>query len=167
MWRAWTSAVVAVAVVGGCDGTTRTEENVREALDQASVGGDVEVVVDPATNVVHLTGTVETLADRTRAGEVASAVVGTSGRVVNDLTVETLSVPLSDPDARLLERLDLLIDADPVLRERDVNFTVKDGSVVVTGEVRSAGEKDRVTRIVRSVGEVRSLTNELQVHPEP
>lgn len=48
-----------------------------------------------------------------------------------------------------------------------MNFTVKDWSVVVTGEVRSAGEKDRVTRIVRSVGEVRSLTNELQVHPEP
>jgi len=86
------AAAMVVAMAAGCDRERDTEENVRSALDQADLRA-IEVEVDQNAHTVHLLGTVDTLADRTRAGEVAAAVVGTSGRVVNELTVATLDEP--------------------------------------------------------------------------
>jgi len=87
----WIVSVVAgAAIVAGCDRRLETEDNVRKALDQANLRVDVDM--DDDTNIVHLSGTVETLADRTRAEEAASAAIGTSGaQVLNELTVTTLA----------------------------------------------------------------------------
>ncbi|MBI4263408.1 MAG: BON domain-containing protein [Acidobacteria bacterium] len=153
-------------VLVGC-GRPSTEDNVREALDEADIRS-VDVAVDEDANVVHLSGTVETLADRTRAEEIAAATVGTSGRVLNDVTVETLEeAPPEDPDQAVARAIDRLIDEDPVLRERDVNIAVTQGRVTVTGEVRSAAEKARADRIVSSAPGVAAVANELRVRGEP
>jgi|SRR5688500_652960 hypothetical protein len=87
--RHWRSAVI----VGGatlllaCTRAGDTEEMVREALVQAAVG-DVEVHQDSAG--VRLIGTTETLANRSRAEELARAIVGSSVEVRNEITVTGL-----------------------------------------------------------------------------
>jgi hypothetical protein len=87
--------IAAVAVVAGlalaCVQQGNTEEMVREALDQANIR-DVDVDLDSAAQTVRLTGTVETLADRVRAQELAAAIVGTTGHVRNEISVEGLGV---------------------------------------------------------------------------
>jgi hyperosmotically inducible protein len=165
MRTALCAAAAGAFLIGACSGTSDTEANVRKALDEADIQA-VEVHVDGDANVVHLSGTVETLAERTRAEEIASATIGTTGRVVNELTVEALDAPLDDPDARLTHSLDDRIDNDAVLRERDVNIAVSDGNVTVSGEVRSAAEKDRVTRILERAPGVVGVSNQLQIHTE-
>ena len=154
-----------MAVASGCHTRPDTEANVRQALDQANIHVDVDV--DDEANVVHLSGTVETVADRTRAEEVAKAAVGTSGQILNELTVTSLEdTTPDDPDGQLREALDRAIDEDRVLRERDVNVAVKNGVVSISGEVRSAEEKNRVGQIVKKVSGTKDVTNALQISPE-
>jgi osmotically-inducible protein OsmY len=159
-----------VATLGAACGGADTAENVRKALQQANMPG-VGVAMDNTAQTVHLRGSVGTQFDRTRAEEVASAVVGTSGRVLNELTVEGLEEaspgPVLGPDEDLKGTLDELVDEDAVLKQRDVNFQVADGVVTVTGEVRSAGERDRVTSIVQLAPEVKRVDNKLSIQPQP
>lgn len=90
---AWGLVLAAVLSTEACDRDADTESNVRKALDEANMAA-VQVDVDDDANVVHLQGTVGTLADRTRAEEIATAVVGTGGRVINEVTVDALSDPV-------------------------------------------------------------------------
>ena len=71
-----------------------------------------------------------------------------------------------EADSRIQAVLDQILDDDAVLRERDINFDVRNGSVTVIGEVRSAAEKDRVTEIVRRSPGVKQVANILVVHAE-
>jgi osmotically-inducible protein OsmY len=91
--RVRTKTICAVSIAAGlalgCFTPDDTKESVEQALEQANLS-DVEVSVDADSNVIRLTGTVERVADRVRAEEVASAIVGTTGRVQNELTVAGL-----------------------------------------------------------------------------
>jgi len=165
MWRRMGVSAAAGVLAVACGGGPETGDNVRDALGQANMRS-VHVDVDKDSRVVRLQGTVDTLADRTRAEEIAASVVGTTGRVVNALTVEALDdrAP-EDADGRLTDALDRLLDEDPVLRERDVNVHVSNGRVTITGEVRTTGEKNRVERLSRTAPGVTDVDNRLEMEP--
>jgi osmotically-inducible protein OsmY len=162
-----TSAVLFACVfVLACGGRVDHKENVEKALTQANLE-NVAVDVDDDANIVHLKGTVGSMSDRTRAEEVAAAAVGTSGRVLNELTVVGLNEETADDlDDEILDALDRMVDADPVLRERDINFEVVNGTVTVKGEVRNADEKNKVGQIVKAAPGVKDFANALEIHPE-
>jgi hypothetical protein len=86
-----TGAIVVALAVVACSGSS-TEDMVRDALTASGIA-DVEVQVAP--DAIRLSGTVETLADRSRAVELAASVVGPSTRVENDLAVSGLG-PLEE-----------------------------------------------------------------------
>jgi osmotically-inducible protein OsmY len=160
------TVLLALAVALACGGGADKKKDVEKALDQANIP-NVDVQVDNDANLVHLKGSVVSMADRTRAEEVATAAVGTSGRVLNELTVEGLNDDTAnDFDSKMTDTLDRMVDNDPVLRERDINFEVKNGIVTVKGEVRSATEKNRVTEIVKAAPGVKDFANALEIHPE-
>ena len=150
-----------------CGNRPDTKANVEKALDQANID-NIAVDVDDDAKIVHLKGSVSSMADRTRAEEIAVAAVGTSGRVLNELTVVGLNDETANSmDGHLLDTLDRTIDNDPVLKERDINFEVANGAVTIKGEVRSAEEKSKVAQLVRAAPGVKSVANALEVHPEP
>jgi predicted nucleotide-binding protein (sugar kinase/HSP70/actin superfamily) len=61
------AALVTAASLGmGCRRGPNTEENLRKALDQANMQ-QVSVNVDDDEHIVHLRGTVNSMADRSRA----------------------------------------------------------------------------------------------------
>lgn len=152
-----------VASMVACDRGPDTEENVRKALDQANLQ-TAKVVVDDDANIVHLQGTVGSMADRTRAAEIATAAVGTSGRVLNELTVEGLNDRTAgDFDGQIADTLDRMLDEDPVLKERDVTFEVSNGMVAITGEVRTADEKNRVEQLAKAGPGVKEVANGLEI----
>jgi hyperosmotically inducible periplasmic protein len=162
-----TSAIVLTCALSLACGTSEdTKQNVSKALEQANLR-NVAVDVDDDSKIVHLKGTVDTMSERTRAEEVAAAAVGTSGRVLNELIVESLNGEVAgDLDNEIEDTLDRMVDNDPVLKERDVNFAVANGVVTVTGEVRTAQEKNRVTQIVKAAPGVKDFANALEIHPE-
>jgi osmotically-inducible protein OsmY len=160
------AVLLACALAAGCGGDVDRKENVEKALTQANLE-HVAVDVDDDADIVHLKGTVGSMSDRTRAEEVAAAAVGTSGRVLNELTVEGLNTETAgDLDGEIHDTLDRMIDSDPVLSERDVNFEVSNGAVTIKGEVRSAEEKSTVEQIVKAAPGVKDLANALEIRPE-
>jgi osmotically-inducible protein OsmY len=154
----------AIAAIGtGCGRAPNTEENVRKALDQANMQA-VQVEVDQDANIVHLKGTVETMGDRTRAEEVASATVGTTGRVLNEVTVKGLNDETADDlDGDIDDVVNQTINKDPVLRERDIEVRVNNGMVTLTGEVASADEKTRVEQLAKAAPGVKDVANGLEI----
>src|SRR5512146_2918022 len=90
-FRGWAVAAAVTASFGAaCHRGPDTQGNLRKALDQANMQ-QVDVKVDDDEHIVHLKGVVGSMADRSRAQEVADAVVGTSGRVLNELAVKGLN----------------------------------------------------------------------------
>ena len=163
----WLVALAVAACVGtGCHRGPDVEGHLRKALDQANMR-EVAVKVDGESSIVHLKGTVGSMAVRSRAQEVADAVVGTSGRVLNELTVKGLNDTTADDlDGQIRRGLDRMIDNDPALNQRDVNFEVVNGMVTVNGEVRTVDEKNRVGEMTKAAPGVKDVANGLQIKPE-
>jgi len=119
---------------------------------------------DKEGRVVHLKGKVDTSYDRDRADQIANSIVGTSGKVVNELTVEGMDAETADDmDGQIENRLKDAVKADSSLANRDVDFNVNNGVVTITGEVRTADEKQRIGQIAKGTTGVKDVANELTV----
>lgn len=159
------AATLCCAAVFGaaCQRGPDTGENLRKALDQANMP-QVDVKVDADEHIVHLKGVVGSMAERSRAQEVADAVVGTAGRVLNELTVRGLNDTTADDlDDDIEDTLDRTIDNDPTLKQRDINFEVVNGMVTIKGEVRNADEKNRVVELAKAAPGVKDVANGLAI----
>jgi len=158
-------AVFATAIGVGCQSGPDTKDDVRKALDQANMQ-QVTVKVDDPERIVHLQGIVGSMEERSRAQEVADAVVGTSGRVLNELTVKGVNDTTADDlDGRIKDALDQVIDNDPTLKQRDINFDVTNGMVTIRGDVRTADEKNRAGVLAKAAPGVKDVANGLKIEP--
>lgn len=141
-------------------------ERAEVALDEANIR-DVNVDWDQEARIAHLKGTVDSARERERAAEVAQTAVGTSGKVLNEVTVagpdETRA---DDMDGRIRSTLNDIIEQDQVLRDRDVDFDVNNGVVTAKGEVRTTAEKAKVTELLKGAPGVREFANALEIKPQ-
>lgn len=152
--------------VAACDRGPNPEAQVSKALKDAKLD-DVKVDWDRQARVAHLKGTVDQPTDRQRAEDVASAAVGTTGRVLNEVTVKGVNDKTADDlDGDIRSHLKEMVKNDQVLRDRDINFDVNNGVVTVKGDVRTAQEKMKVTDIVRAAPGVKDMANSLEIKPE-
>ena len=161
------AAAVAVSCVLACGGTTPDpSQDADQALKDARLES-VKVEWDGDARIAHLRGTVNSTSDRARAEDVAATVVGTTGKVLNEVTVRGLNEHIADDlDGQIRSDLKKMLDNDKVLRDRDINFDVTNGVVTVKGDVRSVAEKTKVTELVRSAPGVKDLANALEIKPE-
>lgn len=167
----YTSVAIAftLALAAGACNTSREvpdpSERTKQALDQANIK-DVNVDWDKDARVAHLKGSVDSTRERDRAEEVAETAVGTSGKVLNELTVNNVDEKTADDmDGRIRSDLNDRVDADQVLRDRDIDFDVNNGVVTVKGEVRTTAEKNKVTEIVKAAPGVKEFANALEIKP--
>ncbi len=161
---------VAALAAGACNSNNRTvpdpSDRTKQALDQANIK-DVNVDWDKDARVEHLKGTVESSTERERAEHVAETAVGTSGKVLNELTVKGVDAKHADDmDGDISRALKDMVDRDQVLRDRDVHFDVNNGVVTVKGQVRTAAEKEKVSQMVKSAPAVKDFANELEIKPK-
>jgi osmotically-inducible protein OsmY len=155
-------ALAAFACNKGPDPSPFTEKALKEANLTA-----VTVKWDDDARIAHLRGTVDSVADRDKAEEVASAAVGTSGKVLNEVTIKNVNDDsAANFDGQIRSELKRMIGNDQTLRDRDINFDVSNGVVTVKGEVRTVAEKTRVTDLVRSAPGVKNFANALDVKAE-
>jgi hyperosmotically inducible periplasmic protein len=160
------SALALAAALGftaACSREPDPSDQVSKALKQAKLD-DVKVDWDKDAHIAHLKGTVDQSTDRQRAEEVATAAVGTSGRVLNEVTIKNVNDKTAgDMDRDITSHLKEAIDTDPDLRDRDIKFDVNNGVVTVKGEVRTAAEKTKVSELVRSAPGVKDMANALEI----
>jgi len=163
------AALVVVTLIGtvACGGTSPDPSaDAEQALKDARLDS-VKVAWDGEARIAHLRGTVGSTSDRARAEDVATTVVGTAGKVLNEVTVRGLNEHIADDlDGQIRSDLKKMLDQDKVLRERDITFDVTNGVVTVKGDVRSVAEKTKVSELVRSAPGVKDLANALEIKPE-
>lgn len=161
------ASLAAVPMMSACSSQPETpdyQDRVNESLESAKLG-DVNADWKADENALHLTGEVTSAADKARAEELAQQVVGTSGRVVNEVTVEGMNADAMDD--RIEENLDRAFREDDEwdMDTMDLSFDSKAGVVTVTGDAPSQTIKDNVTRKVRSIEGVKDVVNNLEVKP--
>ena len=135
---------------------------VRDALAQdprVHVESPDAVAVSRKDGAIVLEGTVIGRASKIAAGEDAGNVAGVS-EVVNDLVVV-------EPDGLGDETLNALaaaaLERDPYLDETDLRVAAKDGTVELSGTVRTMFQSRMAERVARSVPGVVAVTDEMEL----
>jgi osmotically-inducible protein OsmY len=96
-----------------------------------------------------------------------TAAVGTSGKVLNEVTIRGINDKTAGNfDGDIKNGLEKIINDDPTLRDRDISFDVVNGVVTVRGDVQTAAEKARVTELVREAPGVKDMANALTIKPK-
>jgi hyperosmotically inducible protein len=157
---------LALVSAEACNRGPDPSDKVSRAMKDANLG-DVKVDWDKEAHVAHLKGSVDQPTDRQRAEEVATAAVGSTGRVLNEVTIKGVNdKTANDFDSDIRKHVQDAVNSDPMLRDRDIDVDVNNGVVTVKGEVRSAAEKAKVTEIVRATPGVKNMANALEIKPK-
>jgi len=161
------SVLLVAGAVSACNRGPDPGDQVRDALKAAAID-DVNVNYDRDSKAIHLKGSVDSAAIKQRAEQVATKAVGTSGNVLNEITVENTVAEkhADDMDGSIRGRLNDMVAADPALKDRHVNFDVNNGAVEIKGTVASAAEKAKVGEMVKGTAGVKDMANGLEVRPD-
>src|SRR5688572_11530319 len=168
--------VVALAV-GAC-ASTRTTKSAGEQVDDSVTTGRVKaaLIADPTTKAhqidvetfkgtVQLNGFVDSSASKQRASEVAKSTKGVTA-VRNNLTVRNDSGPSGSErldDAAITTKVKAALAGDPRTKAHQVNVETREGAVQLSGFVDSSEAKSTAEELARSVDNVKSVDNELDV----
>jgi osmotically-inducible protein OsmY len=125
-------------------------------VDAANVNAEVN------DGIVTLSGTVPNYSARQAAAASAWTTPGVVS-VNNEIKVDyQISVP---DDRELQERINRLLDWNPVIDAREFNVSVEAGWVTVEGSVDTLWKKDRVEELVMDITGVVGITNKVAVVP--
>ena len=161
------SMLAAAPLTLACDRTASDQPDVKarvnDQLKTANLDNKVNADWKKDEKELHLTGEVERAADKARAEELAQQVVGTSGRVVNEVKVE--GEDYGNIDDRIEEQLGRMFE-DRTEWDFDgsgVTFDSKQGVVTITGTVESEATKAKIGQRARAVDGVTDVVNNLEV----
>ena len=162
-------ALLAVGILSGCSGTAAkspdVSDSIRKSLDQAGFK-DVSVSQDRDKGIVTLGGQVGSENDKSRAESLAKSFAGAQV-VADQIAVVPLGVEKeakavnSDLDKGIEKNLDAALIQNKM--HNSVRYEVKNGVVMLTGEVNSQNKRDRAEKVATSVPNVKQVVNNLQV----
>jgi hyperosmotically inducible protein len=176
--KGFVSAVLLVASLAmvAC-ASTRTTKSAGEQVDDSVTTGRVKaaLIADPVTKAhqidvetfkgtVQLNGFVDTAASKSRASEVAKGTKGVTA-VRNNLTVKTdpRSGSTTIDDSAITAKVKAALAGDPRTKAHQVNVETREGAVQLSGFVDSSEAKSTAEELARSVDNVKSVDNELDV----
>jgi len=142
------------------------KDDVKKALEQAELK-DVTVSEDQDRNTITLGGTLHSNEAKTKAAEVAKAVANTR-IIANEISVQPVG---SESQAKAVaSNLDDGIEKNYKaalisngLDKQHVSFNAKNGLLLLTGSVRSAGDRQRAGKLAAGIPNVQQVLNQLEV----
>src|SRR6185295_10672707 len=129
--------------------------------------------VDTQGNVVTLTGSVDSEAEKNQALQLARNTTGVT-RVVDMISVRTATGEgdAPEPSRTVGERIDdagitlavkgRLLD-DPQVKGLSIDVDTREGVVYLTGSVRSAAERERAVNLARETEHVRNVVTNITI----
>ena len=149
------SSVIAARDVTDVDITNYLERQFR--IDEAIAADAVDVATEDG--IVTLSGSVDNILAKDRAARIAEATVGVRA-VVNRILVIP---PITLTDSEIEQAAIRALRADPATSAYDVNITVDNGVVRLTGSVDSWQEKQLCEAVVKGVTGVTDVENHLTI----
>jgi hyperosmotically inducible protein len=176
--KGFISAVVMVVTLAmvAC-ASTRTQKSAGEQVDDSVTTGRVKaaLIADPVTKAhqidvetfkgtVQLNGFVDTSASKERASEVAKSTKGVTA-VRNNLTVKATerSGETVVDDSAITAKVKTALAGDPRTKAHQINIETREGVVQLSGFVDNSEAKSTAEELARSVDNVKSVDNELDV----
>ncbi len=139
---------------------TQLENNVREALFQdLHIINPFRIEVEAKDGRVTLRGVVASLHQQSLAVQDAHEVVGVIG--VTDLT--SIGTERQDANA-VYENIRFALNTDSELNKFNISIAVKNGIIILSGDVKTAYEKTHAANIASRIKGVRKVTNQIKVN---
>jgi osmotically-inducible protein OsmY len=126
--------------------------------------GSTEVGVEVDKGVVTLTGTVENFAKKHAATEAAHRVAGVLD-VANDVNVHLPGSP-GRTDTEIAQAVRSALEWDAFVPDQRIRSNVSDGWVTLDGQVDFLREREDAGSVVRRLGGVRGVWNQITVKPK-
>jgi len=157
--------------------STRTQKSAGEQVDDTVTTAEVKaaLIADPTTKAhqidvetfkgtVQLNGFVDSAASKERATEVARKQKGVTA-VHNNLTVRTDGKSASDSidDTAITAKVKTALGGDPRTKAHQINIETREGVVQLSGFVDTSEAKSTAEELARSVENVKSVDNEIDV----
>jgi hyperosmotically inducible protein len=152
---------------------TEIRSAILEAIARSPELGGKNIDVKVQNRVVTLSGSVETVAQRSGAEQVARAVANVAG-VINNLTVTNPQAAIeppaatkqvADPNAELAKRVEFELYRTGAFDTSTIRIRADNGTITLSGTVRSRAEQLLAERLAQTVEGVRKVINELQAPP--
>lgn len=160
--------------IRGVHSVTNTIEVKASKRSEADLKNEIQraLAADPATDLyetgvqvsngaVILTGTVDSLAERELAGDVAKSVRGVRA-IKNDIVIKP---KVERPESEVLADVRALLKKDPWVDAESVKVEFKDGTVYLSGTVRSAIERTYAINDAWVPGVIQVDVSQLAVEP--
>lgn len=122
----------------------------------------LQIDVSTADGIATLTGSVNNLLAKERSTRLAETVKGVRS-VINQIEVRPVS---TRSDAEISNDIESALAEDPATESYEVDNTVKNGVVTLTGEVDSFKEKELSGLVAKGVRGVTDLKNNIDVNYE-
>jgi hyperosmotically inducible periplasmic protein len=163
-------AALAAALFSGCSSTTEYPDvagNVKKTL-QANGLNQVDVSQDRQKGVVTLTGKVDSDQDKAKAETLAKTEAGNQV-VADEIAVEPKGSEAATVNADVDKAIEKNLDAALIQNHlnKTVKYSVKNGVVTLTGNVRTEQERHQAADIAKAVPNVQQVVNELQLKNRP
>jgi osmotically-inducible protein OsmY len=123
--------------------------------------GQTEVGVEVDKGIVTLTGTVDNYAKKWAAKEASHRVVGVLD-VADDVVVHFPGTG-KKTDAEIAKAVRHALEWDAFVADKKIRSTVSDGWVTLEGEVEFLQEREDAGRVVRYLGGVKGVWNQITV----
>jgi len=157
-------ALASAVSVGACQRGPDVEKMAEGALESIALEDHVDAKFDRSAGVVRLSGTVDSVDERTRAADAVKASIGTRAQVANEIVVEGAHAKAADDlDAGIEERFETLMENTPDVDSSDVALRVANGVVTLTGTVPRDVDRTKIEGLVRSIPGVFQVVNAVTV----
>lgn len=161
------AAVLSIAAIGACNRQPDVQKMADGALESVALADEVDASYDDDNRVVHLSGTVPTPDDRNRAHDAVRASVGSLAQVANDIVVDGPGAEAGDDlDAGIEERFETLHSNTADLKGYDIDASVDNAVLTLTGDVQTAADKSKFESMARDIPGVSQVINAIVVKPE-
>ena len=155
-------------LLAACSAPTKAPDvtgTIKDSLKDAGLR-DVSVSQDRDKSVVTLSGNVAEESDKVRAAEIAKSVAGNQV-VANEIAVVPHGIESAaktvnkDLDEAIKKNLDAVLIRQSL--HDDVKYDVKNGVVILTGNVNSQATRSAAQKIAAEVPNVQQVVNKLEV----
>jgi len=156
-------------VIAGCNKSHPDEKaQVTNALKNNNLGA-VDVSQDRDKGVMTLKGDVASADDKAQAESLAKQAAP-DYTVANEIGVRPPDMAnagsvASNLDSAIEDNFKAAIKAHENLNDQSIHASAKNGSLKITGSVKTAAQKKEVTTLAKQVPNVQQVVNELEVKP--
>ena len=168
----YSSPLLAVALIAGCTHQVQhadVKDHVVDALKAANLGS-ISVSQDRDKGVLTLTGDVPSqdqkiLAESTAKQNAPDYAVADEIGVRPDGAASQAKAVDSNLDDAIESNYKAMIKAHSNLDDQSIHYKAKNGALVLTGSVKTVAQKSEAGNLAKSVPNVQSVVNELEVEP--